>query len=133
MREIERELLNAGRPDPPPSLRQRVLTAASQLVQSDESRLDAMWFSPRWRVAAVLVFFGLAAADVLSSATDGLAPPLDGTPVQSPVTVATQAAIDAGFGKADLAAIAAQVSLPWTDQAGARETRGVLEFTGVPE
>jgi len=131
--EIEQELLNTGRPDPPPSLRQRILTTASQLVQPHESRLDVMWFSPRWRVAAVLVFFGLVAADVLSSATDGLASRLDGPPVGSSVTVATQAAIDAGLGKADVTAIAAQASLPWTDQADARGTRGVLEFTGAPE
>ncbi len=131
--EIERELLNTLRPDPPSSLRPRVLTMASQLVQPQQSRLDVMWFSPRWRVAAVLVFFGLVAADVLSRATDGFASRLDGPPVQSSVTVATQAAIDAGLGKAEVAAIAAQASLPWTDQADTRATRGVLEFTGAPE
>jgi hypothetical protein len=131
--EIEQELLNTGRPDPPPFLRQRILTTAGQLVQPHESRLDVMWFSPRWRVAAVLVFVGLVAADVLSSATDRLASRLDGPPVQGSAIVATQAAIDAGLGKADVAAIAAQASLPWMDQSDARETRGVLEFTGAPE
>ena len=131
--EIERELLNTGRPDPPPALRQRVLATASQLVQPHGNRLDVMWFSPRWRVAAVLMFFGLAAADVLSSATDGFASESDGPPVRSSVTVAAQAATDAGLGKADVAAIAAQASLPWTDRADARETRALLGFTGAPE
>jgi hypothetical protein len=131
--EIEQELLNTWRPDLPPSLRQRILRTASQLVQPHESRLDVMWFSQRWRVTAVLMFFGLVAADVLSSAADRLASRLDGPPVQSSVIVATQAAIDAGLGKADVAAIAAQASLPLMDQSDARETGGALEFTGARE
>ena len=110
--DIEQDLLNAERPVPPPALRQRVLTRASPLVQPHINRLDAIWFSRGWRLAAVVVFAGLIAADGLSSMTDGLSPQPDGPPLRGSVQVATQAAIDAGLGKADVAAIAAQAALP---------------------
>lgn len=133
MSEIERQLLNAGPLDPPPSLRQRILTTAGPLVQPHESRLDAIWFSPRWRVAAVLVFLGVAAADRLSTGADWSPPQQDGSPVRSSVAVAAQVASDTGLGNADVAAIATQASLPWTDRADSRETRAAVDFTGVPE
>jgi hypothetical protein len=52
--DIERKLLRAAQPDLPTDLRQRVLATVSPLVQPHVNRLDAIWFSPRWRVAAVL-------------------------------------------------------------------------------
>ena len=70
----------------------------------------------------MLVFFGLVAADALSSAKEGVEPQLDGLPVRGSVEVAVQAAIDAGLGRADVAAIAAQAALPWTTDVDA--TRG---------
>lgn len=127
--DIERELLNSAQTDPSPALRQRILAVANPLVQPHASRLDAIWFSPRWRVAAVLVFFGLVAADALSSATAGVEPQVDGLAVRSSVELAVQAAIDAGLGRADVAAIAAQAALPWTTDVDA--TRGGrMELTG---
>jgi len=130
-RNIERKLLDAERPDPPPALRQRVLATASPLVQPHDSRLDVIWFSPRWRLAAVLVFFGLIAADALSSETGGVWPEVDDTPVSSSVAVAVQAAIDAGLGKADIAAIAAlATSPPWTTDVDATRV-GRMELTGA--
>lgn len=130
-RNIERELLDAEQPDPPLALRQRVLATASALVQPHDSRLDVIWFSPRWRVAAVLVVFGLVAADALSSATEGVEPQVDGLAVRSSVELAVQAAIDAGLGRADVAAIAAQAALPWTTDVDATPG-GRMELTGAP-
>lgn len=130
--DIERELLEAERLDPPPALRQRVLATAIPLVQPHPSRLDAIWFSRRWRLAAVLVFIGVIAADTLSSVTGDLPPQVDGPAAPNSVQVAVQAAIDAGLGKADVAAIAAHASLRWTDDADA--TRGVrMDLTGAPQ
>ena len=129
--DIERELLRAGQPDLPPDLRQRVLAVATPLVQPHASRLDVIWFSPRWRVAAVLVFVGLVAVDRLSSTTGDVTTQADGVPVRSSVTVAVQAAIAAGLGKSDVAAIAADAaSPPWTTEADIARADG-LELTGV--
>ena len=130
--DIEQALLNVERPEPPPGLRQRVLAETTHLVQPETSRLDAIWFSPRWRVAAVLLFFGLVAVDRLSSAIGDVSTQADGPPVRSSVAVAVQVAIDAGLGMADVAAIAAQAaSPPWTE---VDATRGVrMEFTGAPQ
>ena len=131
--DIERKLLNAGRPDLPPALRHRVLAAATPLVQPHDSRLDAIWFSPRWRVAAVLVFSGLVAADRLSSATGDISTQAHGLPARSSVAVAVQAAIDAGLGKADVAAIAAHASSPlWTDDADATRSAR-MDLIGAPQ
>lgn len=129
--DIERELLRAGQPDLPPDLRLRVLAATGPLVQPHVSRLDAIWFSPRWRVAAVLVFFGLLAVDRLSSVTGDVTTRVDGLPVRSSVAVAVQAAIDAGLGRADVAVIAAHAaSLSLTSEVEA--TRAArTEFMGV--
>ena len=128
---IERELLRAGQPDLPPDLRQRVLATTSPLVRPHGSRLDAIWFSPRWRVAAVLVFFGLVAVDRLASVTGDATTQADGLPVRSSVAVAVQAAIDSGLGRADVAAIAAHAaSLSLASEIDA--TRAVrTELTGV--
>ena len=130
-REIERELLNAERPDPLPALRQRVLAMANPLVQPNQSRLDAIWFSPRSRLAAVLLFVGLIAVDALSSEIGGLPQQVDNPRIISSVELAVQAAVEAGLGKADVAAIAAQAaSPPWTDEAdGTRGGR--MELTGA--
>ena len=130
--DIERELLNAEQTDPPPALRQRVLAAAAPLVEPHGSRLDAMWFSRRWRVAAVVVFFALIAADGLSSVTDEPPPRFDGAQVRTSAEEATQAAIDAGLGKADVAAITAQASRRWMDDADA--ILGVrMDLAGAPQ
>jgi hypothetical protein len=129
--EIERELLNVEQPDPPAALRQRVLAAATPLVQPDRNRLDAIWFSPRWRVVAVVVFLGLIAADGLSSVTDE-PPQRSGPQVRTSAEEAVQAAIDAGLGTADVAAIAAQASLRQTgDLDTIRRVR--MDLTGVPQ
>lgn len=129
--DIERELLNAEQPDLPPGLRRRVLAAATPLVQPHDSRLDAIWFSPRWRLAAVLVFLGLVAVDRLSSVTEDGSIQADGVPVRSSVTVAVQAAIAAGLGKSDVAAIAAHAaSPPWTTEVDIARAGG-MELTGV--
>jgi hypothetical protein len=130
--DIERELLNAAQPAPPAELRRRVLAAATPLVQPHSSRLDAIWFSPRWRLAAVLVFVGLVAVDRWSSVTGDESTQAEGFPVPASVAVAVQAAIASGLGKADVAAIAAQAaSAPWTNEADARDGR--MELTGAPQ
>ena len=129
--EIERDLLNAERQDPPPELRRQVLATATPLIQPHESRLDAIWFSRPWRLASVLVFVGSIAADALSSETGSLPPQVESLRISSSVEIAEQVAIDAGLEEAEVAAIVAQASLPWTD---VDATSGVpVEFTGVPE
>ena len=129
--DIEQELLRAAQPDLPPDLRQRVLANTSPLVQPNGSRLDAIWFSPRWRVAAVAVFFGVLAADRMSSVAVDVTTEADGLPIRSSVAVAVQAAIDSGLGRADVAAIAAHAAaLSVTSEVEA--TRAVrMELTGV--
>ena len=66
MDDLERSLLDAERPEPGADVRARVLAAAMPLVGADDSRLDRVWFSPRWRAAAALALLILAAVDRLT-------------------------------------------------------------------
>ena len=45
-------------------MRARVLAAAMPLVRADDSRLDRVWFSVRWRVAAALLLLVLAGVEM---------------------------------------------------------------------
>jgi len=65
--DLERSLLDAGRVEPGADVRARVLAATVPLVRRDDSRLDRVWFSPRWRVAAVLMLVLLPGIDVVST------------------------------------------------------------------
>ena len=65
--DIERQLLEAERPEPRADMRARVLAATMPLVRSDASRLDRVWFSPRWRMAALLALVVLAGVDAAST------------------------------------------------------------------
>ena len=44
----------------------RVLATTMPLVRPDSSRLDRVWFSPRWRTAAVLALLALAGVETAS-------------------------------------------------------------------
>lgn len=63
MDDLERALLDAGRVEPGADVRARVLAATMPLVRADDSRLDRIWFSVRWRSAAALSLLVLAGAD----------------------------------------------------------------------
>jgi hypothetical protein len=66
MDDLERALLDAGRVQPGPEVRARVLAASMPLVRADDSRLDRIWFSVRWRAAAALSLLALAGADMMT-------------------------------------------------------------------
>ncbi len=61
---IERQMREAGRPEPPAALRAHVLAAAMPLVRRRSNALDRIWFSRAWRMTAAAVILGLVAADV---------------------------------------------------------------------
>jgi hypothetical protein len=64
MDDLERALLDAGRVEPGADVRARVLAASTPLVRADDSRLDRIWFSVRWRAAAALSLLALAGAEM---------------------------------------------------------------------
>ena len=69
MDDLERSLLDAGKVQPGAEVRARVLAAATPLVRPDRSHLDRIWFSRRWRMAAVLAALLLAVLNAVSPNT----------------------------------------------------------------
>jgi hypothetical protein len=108
MDEMENSLLNADWPEPDAEVRTRVLAAALPLVESQSSRLDRMWFSPKWRMLAVLAILILAAVDAVSVHINVWAPTEQNGLVGDTVRVVEMAAREAGLTPADTRALVAQ-------------------------
>jgi hypothetical protein len=108
MSDISRRLLESERPEPGRAMRERVLAATMPLVQPDHSRLDRMWFSPKWRMAAVL---GLAVLAGVEAVSDHVAPAPEAqySPPPDPAQTVAMVAIEMGLTPADAAALVAQV------------------------
>ena len=107
MDDIEQQLREAERQEPHRQLRARVLAAAAPLVRPDASRLERMWFSRTWRVAAVLAFFALAGLESASSQL--VAPPAWGPSRQSDLAQTIEsAALEVGLTPADVSALLAR-------------------------
>jgi len=108
MNDIEEYLLNAQRPQPGEDVRTRVLVAALPLVRTQSSWLDRMWFSPKWRMLAILAIIMLAAVDVVSSHNNVWAPTEQNRLVADTVRTVEMAAHEAGLTPADTGALVAQ-------------------------
>ena len=108
MDDIERQLLEAGRPEPGADVRARVLAKTLPLVRSDDSRLDRIWFSRTWRMAAVLAVLVLAGADAVSRYTAPWAPAAQDRMASDTVRAVETAAREAGLPPSDAAALVAQ-------------------------
>ena len=108
MDDIERQLLEAGRPEPGADVRERVLAKTLPLVRPDDSRLDRIWFSPRWRTAAVLAVLVLAGVDAVSRYTAPWAPAAQNRMASDTVRAVETAAREAGLPPSDAAALVAQ-------------------------
>jgi hypothetical protein len=108
MNDMENFLLNAERPQPREEVRARVLAAALPLVESQNSRLDRIWFSPKWRMLALLAILVLAAVDVVSVHVNVWAPEEQNRVVEDTVNAVKMAAREAGLTPADTRALVAQ-------------------------
>jgi hypothetical protein len=107
MDDIERQLLDGGRPEPGRDVRARVLAAAMPLVRRDDSRLDRVWFSRTWRTAGATVFVALVVTEMLSgSPAPTVAPP--GRAALETAQAVETAARDAGLPAAQASALAAR-------------------------
>lgn len=111
MGDIQRQLLETGRREPPWEMRERVLAATMPLVRPDDSRLDRMWFSPKWRMAGALVFFGLAGVEAVSNHLVAPAPQAQDRPAEDPAQTVAMAAIEVGLTPSDAAALVAQAGI----------------------
>jgi hypothetical protein len=60
---IEERLRRMGLPDPAPDLRRRLLAAAAPHVRSTTTWADRVWFSGRWRLAAVALVVAVVGLD----------------------------------------------------------------------
>jgi hypothetical protein len=104
-KDLEERLRAYERPEPPREMRARVLAATAPLVQGHDSRLDRLWFSRTWRMAAVVAVVAVAGIESVSGGADGSAPQISGrTPESAQVTV--QAALELGFSPTEAAALA---------------------------
>jgi|SRR5579864_1296179 len=108
MNDIQRRLLESERPEPGRAMRERVLTATMPLVRPDRSRLDRMWFSPKWRMAAVLGLVVLAGVEAVSDHV-APAPETQYRPPADPAQTVAMVAIEMGLTPSDAAALVAQV------------------------
>jgi hypothetical protein len=108
MNDIEILLLNAERPQPQEEMRTRVLAATLPLVESQSSRLDRIWFSPKWRMIAILAIFILAAVDVVSSRIIVWEPAVQDRAAGDIVRAVEMVAREAGLTPADTRALVAQ-------------------------
>jgi hypothetical protein len=105
--DIERQLIEAERPEPPATMRARVLAATLPLVCAGANRLDRIWFSRAWRTAGAMVFVALVVTDMLSgSPAPRVAPP--GRAALETAQAVETAARDAGLPAAQASALAAQ-------------------------
>jgi hypothetical protein len=108
MDEMELSLLNAERPEPGADVRARVLAAAMPLVEPHSSRLDLMWFSPKWQMAAMLAMIVLAGVDVVSGHIVVGEPAAQNRAAADTVRAVEMAAREAGLTPADTVALVAQ-------------------------
>ena len=124
MDDIEQQLREAERQEPHRQLRARVLAAAAPLVRPGASRLERMWFSRTWRVAAVLAFFALAGLESASSQL--VAPPAGGPSRQSDLAQTIEsAALEVGLTPADVSALLARTLVATPVPAPSEGTNGV--------
>ncbi len=115
----ERQLLATGRPEPPSELRARVLAAAMPLVRADDSALDRLWFSPKWRIAVVISFVALAGVEVVSNRAAAPTAVAENQPVATPARAVALAAADLGLSPADTSSLVAQVRTSSNELQGA--------------
>lgn len=106
---IERQLMQANRPEPPSEVRARVLAAAMPLVRADDSTLDRLWFSPTWRIAVVISLVVLAGVEVVSNRAAAPTAVAESQPVATPARTVAVAAAYLGFSPAETASLVAQV------------------------
>ena len=108
MDEMEHSLLNAVRPEPGADVRERVLAAAMPLIEPHSSRLDLMWFSPKWRMAAMLAILVLACVDAVSEHIVAGQPAAQNRAAADTVRAVEMAAREAGLTPDDTEALVAQ-------------------------
>ena len=110
---IERRLLRAGLPDPPDDLRGRVLAGAQPIVRAATRATwaDRVWFSGRWRFAAVAVLVALVALDRVSTVSVPSRRAQYGTVALETATTADAVARQAGLSPTEADAMAREALL----------------------
>jgi hypothetical protein len=110
MDHLERTLLDAERPVPGADVRVRVLASTMPLVRPDSSRLDRLWFSPRWRTAAVLALLALAGVETASRYIVTLEPAGQDVAAANATQSVAMAAREGGLTADETVALCAQAS-----------------------
>ncbi len=105
--DIERQLIEAGTPEPPTDLRARVLAAATPLVRANDSLIDRAWFAFRWRTAAALLFL-IVAAQALAPQSAGPANVAENRRIPDVVKTVEVAALEAGLTPAQAVELGTQ-------------------------
>ena len=108
MDDLERSLLDAEKPEPGPDVRARVLAASMPLVRADDSRLDRMWYSRKWRVAAVLALLILAGVEWMAPQIVAWAPVAPEHLTANSAKAVAMAASEVGLTPDDTAVLIAQ-------------------------
>ena len=106
MDDVERQLIEVERPEPPAEARARVLATTMPLVRPDGSRLDRIWFSRRWRTAGAVVFVALVVLEMLSGSSAPAVAPAGWAALETAQAVEASAR-DAGLPAAQASALAA--------------------------
>jgi hypothetical protein len=108
MDDIQRQLLETERPEPPLDMRDRVLAATMPLVRPNDSRLDCIWFSRKWRIAGAFVLMVLVGCEAVSNSLITPVPEAQDRPAADLAETVGVAAIEVGLTPADAAALVEQ-------------------------
>ncbi len=103
---IVRRLRGAPFPEPTLALRQRVLAAATAHARPAVTWADRVWFSSRWRFAAIVLLVGLVGLDRLSVVSRGSASEGPATAAVQASQAVEQAAMQAGMPRDQADALA---------------------------
>jgi hypothetical protein len=106
---IEERLREAGLPEPAPDLRGPVLAAARSHARSGVTWADRVWFSRRWRLAAVALFLALAVLDRVPTVSGVPGDQRPGTAAAETARAAQEAARQAGLPPDQADALARRV------------------------
>lgn len=106
---VEERLREVSLPEPASDLRDRVLAAAMPRVRPGATWADRMWFSRRWRLAAVALLLALVVLDRIPVVPGSRSPDAPGFAAVETTRAAAEAARQAGLSPEQAEALARRV------------------------
>jgi hypothetical protein len=122
---LEERLRETAWPEPGSDLRDRVLAAAVPRVRPSATWADRMWFSRRWRLAAVVLVLALVLLDRIPVVPGSPSPDVPGFAAAETARAADEAARQAGLSPEQAAALARRALIAASQPAPEEGTLGL--------